>query len=80
MGTRQFNMHEAKTKLSELGELAWKGERIIIAKAGKPFLDLFPHKSVMPNRVPGRFKNTIVIHDDFDKTPDSLIDDFEGNE
>jgi PIN domain nuclease of toxin-antitoxin system len=29
----KVNMHEAKSQLSRLGELAWKGERIIIAKA-----------------------------------------------
>ena len=78
MGVKQVNMHEAKTKLSELGELAWKGEKIIIARAGKPFLDLLPHKSAGPNRVPGRFKNKIKIHDDFDETTDELISDFEG--
>jgi len=72
-------MHEAKTKLSELGELAWKGERIIIAKAGKPFLDLYPHKPHKPKRKPGRFKNKISISDDFDNTTDTLIDEFEGN-
>ena len=42
--TKQINMHEAKSRLSELGELVWQGERVIIAKAGKPYLDLLPYK------------------------------------
>ncbi|MEI7997816.1 MAG: type II toxin-antitoxin system prevent-host-death family antitoxin, partial [Methylococcaceae bacterium] len=32
------NIHEAKTHLSRLIEQAVKGERFIIAKAGKPLL------------------------------------------
>ena len=39
----QVNMQEAESSLSELGELAWQGEEIIIAKAGKPFLRLTPY-------------------------------------
>lgn len=73
-------MHEAKSKLSELGELAWKGERVIIAKAGKPYLDLLPHKEIRKRRVPGRLKGQIRIAPDFDTTSDELIADFEGSE
>ena len=40
----KVNMHEAKSQLSRLGELAWQGEEIVIAKAGKPYLDLVPHR------------------------------------
>ena len=32
----QVDMHAAKSQLSRLGELAWRGERIVISKAGKP--------------------------------------------
>jgi len=78
MGIKQFNMHEAKSKLSELGELAWKGEKIVIAKAGKPYLDIYPHLSDRRPRKPGRFKDVIKMSDDFDKTPEALIKAFEG--
>ena len=40
----QVDMHAAKSQLSRLGELAWRGERIVISKAGKPYLDLVPHR------------------------------------
>ncbi len=33
-----FNIHEAKTQLSRLVELAAKGESFVIAKAGKPMV------------------------------------------
>lgn len=38
----QANMHEAKSKLSQLAELAHSGETVVIAKAGKPYVDLVP--------------------------------------
>ena len=62
----KVNMHEAKSQLSKLGELAWKGESIVIAKGGKPYLDLVPHKEGARERVMGLAKGKIVIHDDFD--------------
>ena len=75
----QVNMHEAKSKLSALGEKVWKGERVVIAKAGKPYLDLLPHREERVPRRPGRYRGQIRISADFDQTPDELIDAFEGN-
>jgi len=74
---KKVNMHEAKSQLSRLGELAWQGERIVIARAGKPYLDLLPHREERPARQPGRLKGQITLADDFDVTPASVIDDFE---
>lgn len=82
----QVNMNEAKSNLSELGELAWKGEEVIIAKAGKPFLRLTPYnepkrqdeKSDKPERrrLSGALRGQIWIAPDFDDTPEELIDLF----
>ena len=78
----QVNMDEAKSNLSEPGELAWKGEEVIIAKAGKPFLRLTPydnpeHEDEQPKRRPlGLLKGQIWIAPDFDDTPEELIDLF----
>ena len=53
----QVNMHEAKSQLSRLGELACQGERIIIAKAGKPYLELLPYREEqLKPRVPGGYE------------------------
>lgn len=78
MATKQVNMHEAKSRLSELGELAWKGEKVVIAKAGKPYLDLLPHRQERRERKPGLLKGKIRIAKDFDATSPELIAAFEG--
>lgn len=78
----QVNMDETGSNLSELGELAWQGEEVIIAKAGKPFLRLTPydnpeHEDDQPKRRPlGLLKGQIWIAPDFDDTPEELIDLF----
>ena len=47
------NIHEAKTHLSKLLKRVMSGERIIIAKAGKPVAVLSPHGEVMlQKRIP----------------------------
>lgn len=75
---KQVNMHEAKSQLSKLGELAWSGEKVVIAKAGKPYLDLVPHEGSAQPRRPGRFKGQITLATDFDATPAEVLDAFEG--
>ena len=74
----QVNMHEAKSQLSALGEKVWQGETVVIAKAGKPYLDILPHQEGRKLRKPGRFKGQIRIAEDFDQTPEEIFDAFEG--
>ncbi|MBO9480814.1 type II toxin-antitoxin system Phd/YefM family antitoxin [Salinisphaera sp. G21_0] len=76
---RIINMHEAKSRLSQLGELAWRGERVVISRSGKPYLELIPYRE-QKARQPGRFKGEIEIADDFDQPDDDIIDLFEGDE
>ncbi len=76
--TKQVNMHEAKTQLSKLGERVQRGERIVVAKAGKPVFDLVPHRDSVVERKPGRLAGKIVIPDDFDDTDEAIIVAFEG--
>lgn len=78
MATKQVNMHEAKSRLSELGEMVWRGDKVVIAKAGKPYLDLLPHKPERKPRKPGALKGRIKMAADFDRTPADLIAAFEG--
>jgi len=75
----QVNMHEAKSQLSALAEKVWQGETVVITKAGIPYLDLLPHQGRAAQRKPGRYKNQITMSEDFDQTPQELIDAFEGN-
>lgn len=73
----QANMHEAKSKLSQLVESALNGEEVIIAKSGKPAVRLVPCKS-KPKREFGKFKGKIAISDSFDslETSDELAEEF----
>ena len=75
----QVNIHEAKTQLSRLGELVLKGEKVIIAKAGKPYMELIPHRAHQQPRTPGRLKGQIVMSADFDETPAEITDAFESD-
>jgi len=76
----QVNMHEAKTRLSQLAERVWSGDEVVIAKAGKPYLDLRPHQSSRQPRVPGSYKGKIKLGKDFDELPEELLSSFEQGE
>lgn len=76
MSIIQVNMHEAKSQLSYLSERVLAGDKVIIAKAGKPCVELLPHVQAQPIRQAGRLKGKIVIPDDFDNTSPNMIDEF----
>jgi antitoxin (DNA-binding transcriptional repressor) of toxin-antitoxin stability system len=76
----QVNMHEAKSQLSRLGEKVWKGESVVIARSGKPWLDLVPHVASSQPRVAGRLKGKIRINSDFEGDADTISAWFEGKE
>jgi len=60
------NVHEAKTHFSKLLQRVANGERIIIAKAGKPVAELGPYTERPARRPMGIDKGLVLIHDDFD--------------
>lgn len=73
------NIHEAKTRFSKLIEAVANGERVLIAKAGKPAAMLVPVPAKKTIRKPGAMKGKIRIADDFDAPlPDDLQAAFEG--
>jgi prevent-host-death family protein len=71
------NMHEAKTKLSQLVEKASRGETVYIARDGEPVVLLVP---VHPRKRPawGAFSGAIKLPDDFNRPLEEVADDFEG--
>lgn len=75
----QVNIHEAKSKLSKLAELARQGETVVIAKAGQPYLELIPYREHRTVRQPGRLKGAIQMTPDFDDTPEQVVGAFEGD-
>ena len=73
------NIHQAKTHLSRLVELAVAGEEIVIAKAGKPVARLVPYQeSAAPKRKLGVWKGKVKIKKGFDRLPKSIADAFAG--
>jgi antitoxin (DNA-binding transcriptional repressor) of toxin-antitoxin stability system len=75
----RVNMHEAKSQLSRLAELAWQGEEIVICKAGKPWLNLIPYRERLQERKPGGLEGQIWMSPDFDAEDEELIADFENS-
>jgi prevent-host-death family protein len=75
---KTVNIHEAKTQLSRLLEEAARGEEIVIAKAGRPYVRLVP---CLPERTPrtlGGWEGRVRIAEDFDQTPEEVVAAFEG--
>lgn len=72
--TRLVNIYDAKTNLSKLLADVERGEEILIGRAGEPIARLSPVR--IEKREIGFAKDQIWIADDFDETPDEIIDDF----
>ena len=74
----QTNMHEAKTKLSQLVDAAIHGQEVIIAKAGKPLVQLVPYKA-KKQRIFGALKGEVKVSSNFDtkETNDEINELFE---
>jgi len=54
-----INVHEAKTHLSRILDRVHRGEEIILAKAGKPYVRLVPVRPVRKRR-PGLLKGKLT--------------------
>lgn len=77
-----FNIHEAKTQLSRLVDLAARGESFVIAKAGKPMVKVTalnaPDPSQMKRR--GFLAGHMVIPEDFDRMGSTEIEQLFGGD
>lgn len=69
------NMHEAKTRLSQLVARAQQGESFIIAKAGKPLVRVTAIDSPEPSQQKriGFLAGQLKIPDDFDRMGENDI-------
>jgi antitoxin (DNA-binding transcriptional repressor) of toxin-antitoxin stability system len=80
---RTINIHEAKTHLSRLVEEAVAGDSFIIAKAGKPKVQVtrLGAPAHNPQRRLGFLKGQIKVPDDFDTMmADEIEKMFSGEE
>ena len=77
---RTVNIHEAKTHLSRLVELAASGEPFIIAKAGKPLVKVMAlgAPEVGQTRRLGFMAGAISVPDDFDRMGGEVIEKLFG--
>ena len=60
------NIYEAKTDFSKLVARAEAGERITIARNGRPVAELGPAGGITVKREPGVLAGTVWMADDFD--------------
>ena len=68
------NVHEAKTRLSQLLQDVERGEDVVIARAGVPIARLTPWcRERQPVGPPGAMRGAIVIADDFDAPLEELF-------
>lgn len=72
------NIHNAKTHFSRLVERVEAGEEVVIARAGRPVARLVPLRRSTKPRVPGRWRDEIVMAPDFDVVNEGITRDFEG--
>lgn len=70
-----YNIHDAKTQLSRLVELAAKGESFVIAKAGKPMVKVSALDTPDPSQVKrfGFMAGQIRVPNDFDRMGEADI-------
>ncbi len=78
---QQLNIYDAKTKFSQLVELASQGDSFIIAKSGKPLAQLVPLSSHKTNAFQfGTLQGAIKTSNDFDASlTDDVLDLFEAD-
>ena len=74
------NIHEAKTQLSKLIDLAVKGESFIIAKAGKPLVKVEALDTPKVPRRIGFLKGEISVPKDFNRMGEREIAALFGTE
>ena len=75
------NMHEAKTRLSQLVARAAKGEAFIIAKAGKPVARVMAYDSPEQSQHKriGFMAGDFTVPEDFDRMgQDEIVEMFGG--
>ena len=69
----KVNVHEAKTNLSKLIEMAKSGEEVVIAKNGVPEARLLPYEK-KPKDWFGMDEGKGWIAEDFDELPEDILE------
>jgi prevent-host-death family protein len=74
----QFNIHEAKTKLSRIIERVERGEEIVISRAGRPVAKVVPLPARAGRDGRGSLKGRLRMTADWDSPAvnEAIADDF----
>ena len=72
-----INIHEAKTRLSQLIQQVEDGDEIIIARANRPVARLIAYQQKPVKRRLGEAKGMVEIMPDFDQLPGDFMEHFE---
>ena len=72
----KVNMHEAKSNLSKLANMVQSGEKVIIAKSGRPYVELIPYSKPKKQRTFGLLKDKIKLPQDFGELDDEISELF----
>ena len=78
-----YNIHDAKTQLSKLVEMAAKGESFVIAKAGKPMVKVIALDTPESSQIRrfGFMAGQVMVPDDLNTMgADEIQGLFEGRE
>lgn len=75
--TQTINIHEAKTRLSQLLQQVEEGDEIIISRANKPIARLVAYHEKAGQRQLGEAKGMVEIMPDFDTLPEDFMAHFE---
>ncbi|MBA2347764.1 MAG: type II toxin-antitoxin system Phd/YefM family antitoxin [Solirubrobacterales bacterium] len=73
----QVNVHDAKTRLSELLAAAEAGDEVVIARNGAPVVRLVPITGATELRQPGFARGELWMSEDFDELPAEVADALE---
>ncbi len=73
------NVSEAKTNLSKLIDLAFHGEKIVIAKNNTPLVDLVVHKPSAKRKL-GLYSGQATLSDDFNDEDEDINNMFYGQD
>ena len=75
-GSKQVNVHEAKTHLSKLLAEVEKGHEIVLARDGRPIAKIVPFPAKKNRITFNDLKGEIWMKDDFDELSDELLEEW----
>jgi prevent-host-death family protein len=75
--TQTINIHEAKTRLSQLLQQVEEGDEIIISRANKPIAKLVAYREKAQQRRLGEARGMVEIMPDFEQLPEDFLEHFQ---